>query len=128
MKFAHVVYVTAIMGFSRATRGSSSAFETNITNCGGVIIGGNELAPVTCFDSGPDAIDLSKFFENFGATESDVEENFDEIDVNKDDVLSIDELQSFFGTVKSGSNGSSGLWNGALIPFVSSVAAACYWI
>ena len=61
MKFAHVVYVTAILGVSRATR---SAFETNIANCGGVIIGGNELAPVTCFDSGPDAIDLSSFFKN----------------------------------------------------------------
>ena len=125
MKFAHVVYVTAILGVSRATR---SAFETNIANCGGVIIGGNELAPVTCFDSGAGAIDLSSFFKNFGATESDVEKNFDEIDVNNDDVLSIDELRSFFGTVKSGSNGSSGLWNGALISFVSSVAAACYWV
>lgn len=126
MKFAHVVYyVTAILGFSRATR---SAFETNIVNCGGVIIGGNELAPVTCFGPGPDAFDLSSFFTNFGATESDLEKNFDEIDVNNDDVLSFNELQSFFGTVKIGSNGSSGLWNGALIPFVSSVAAACYWI
>lgn len=116
-----ILQVLLALGFASA---SAKLIETEINNCVGVMIGGTEMTPFTCFNTDP--IDLSGFFDNFDATVSDLEDDFDEIDTDDDGVLSIDELASFFGMVKSGSSGSGGMAATALPTLVASIAAIAF--